>query len=56
MVDLETCKIIVNKGGIDNNPLTYVKKVNYPIYGESLLTACWDKNINLWSHEMLQLY
>jgi len=36
-------------GGKDKRPLTCVKKAYHPIYGESLLTVSWDKNINLWS-------
>ena len=49
IIDIENDLIIANIGGHDNRPLTCVKKINHPIYGESLLTASWDKTINLWS-------
>ena len=49
IIDIEKNEIVGNMGGKDKRPLTCVKKAYHPIYGESLLTVSWDKNINLWS-------
>ena len=46
--DIEKYELITDIGGEHTGPLTCVKKVNHPLYGESLLTASWDKNIKLW--------
>ena len=32
-----------------SKPLAYIKKINHPIYGESLLSAAMDNTIKLWN-------
>ena len=49
IIDIENNEVIANIGGKHSRPVTCIKKVNHPIYGESLLTASWDKTIKLWS-------
>ena len=48
IIDIENNIIIANIDGQHTQPVTCVKKVNHPLYGESLLTAGWDRNIKLW--------
>ena len=57
-VNNKSFKIInIDDGAIYNintehkKELTSIKKVNHPIYGESLLTAAQDKTIKLWTIE-----
>ena len=47
IIDIEN-EIIVNKTGQHTKNVICVKKINHPLYGESLLTASNDETIKLW--------
>ena len=48
VVDIEEGKIIFEANEEKSGISSYIKKVNHPIYGESLLSASNDKTIKLW--------
>lgn len=48
IIDLEQNKVVSNIGGQHTEVLKSIKKIYHPIYGESLLSASWDKSIKLW--------
>ena len=47
IIDIEN-EVIVNKAGQHTKNVICVKKINHPLYGESLLTASNDETIKLW--------
>ena len=47
-------KYICNIGGQHSNYVIGVKKINHPIYGESLLTSGWDYTIKLWNNTLIE--
>ena len=49
IIDFEQDKIISDIGGQHKGYVTSIKKINHPVYGESLLSAGCDKTIKLWS-------
>ena len=48
IIDLEENQVISNIGGLHTNFVFSIKKINHPIYGESLITASNDNTIKLW--------
>ena len=51
IIDLEENKIISDIKGQLTKGVICIKKINHPIYGESLLSAGFDKIIKLWTIE-----
>ena len=51
IIDIENNNLITNIKSGHNNDLKCIKKINHPIYGESLLTAANDSIIKLWTLE-----
>ena len=49
IIDLKENKIISDIGGQHTKKVYSIKKINHPIYGESLLSISEDKTIKLWS-------
>ena len=52
--DIEEKKYICNIGGQHSKYVIGVKKINHPIYGESLLSAGNDSNIKLWNNILVE--
>ena len=50
IIDIEN-NLINNINPEHKNKLKCIKKINHPIYGESLLSARQDKIIKLWTIE-----
>ena len=48
VIDLENKKVISKFEGKHANKISYIKKINHPIYGESLLSGGVDDAIKLW--------
>ena len=48
IIDLEENKIISDIKGQHTDEVKCVKKINHPIYGESLLSTRDDNTIKLW--------
>ena len=48
IIDLENNKIISKIRGHNVNTLTFIKKVNHPIYGESLMSLEHNGSVKLW--------
>ena len=46
-MDIEN-NLINNINPEHKKELQCIKRINHPIYGESLLSAGWDKTIKLW--------
>ena len=49
IIDTEINKVISQFSGFHYGNIVCVKKINHPVYGESLLTAGNDVTIKLWS-------
>ena len=47
--DVEKNKVISDIYGQNTDEIICIKKINHPIYGESLLSAGYDKTIKLWT-------
>ena len=48
VIDLENKKVISKFEGKHANKISYIKKINHQIYGESLLSGGVDDAIKLW--------
>ena len=48
IIDLEENKIICDINGEHNGNVKCIKKINHPLYGESLLSVAKDNTIKLW--------
>ena len=48
IIDLEENKIISDIKGQHTKEVKCIKKINHPVYGESLLSAGKDSSIKLW--------
>ena len=48
IINIEEYRVICDIRGQHYNSLLYIKKINNPIYGESLLSSLEDKIIKLW--------
>ena len=48
IIDLEENKMIYDINGQHTDKVKCIKKINHPIYGESLLSAARDNTIKLW--------
>ena len=49
IIDLDENKIVSDVGQKHTDKVICIKKINHPIYGESLLSAGNDKTIKLWT-------
>ena len=47
IIDIEN-NLINNINPVHKDKLVCIKKINHPIYGESLLSAGYDNTIKLW--------
>ena len=54
VIDYEEQKYICNIGGQHSNYVIGVKKINNPIYGESLLSSGKDSTIKLWNNTLIE--
>ena len=52
--DYEEKKCVYNIGGQHSRYVIGVKKINHPIYGESLLSAGNDSTIKLWNNTLVE--
>ena len=48
IIDIDEGKVVKDIGGQHKDKVACVKKINHPVYGESLLTAGQDNIIKLW--------
>lgn len=54
VIDYEEKKYICNIGGQHSKYVIGVKKINHPIYGESLLSSGNDSTIKLWNNTLVE--